>query len=94
MAEARTNVEETRRARDAAQLEADKFDRVYAAASGAGVSQIQVEGKRNARKAAENAYRLAQSRLEELAARQSQELVQAQVPWRVQVSGPAARSRS
>src|ERR1700753_2265630 len=79
MAEARTNVEETRRARDAAQLEADKFERVFAAASGAGVSQIQVEGKRNARKAAENAYRLAQSRLEELAARQSQELVQAQV---------------
>ena len=31
MAEARTNVEETRRARDAAQLEAEKFERVLAA---------------------------------------------------------------
>jgi hemolysin D len=79
MAEARTNVEETRRARDAAQVEAEKFERVYAAASGAGVSQLQVETKRNASKAADNAYRLAQSRVSELAARQSQELVQAQV---------------
>jgi HlyD family secretion protein len=79
MAEARTNVEETKRARDAAQLEAEKFERVYAAASGAGVSQLQVEAKRNARQAAENAYRLAQSRAAELVARQSQELVQAEV---------------
>ncbi len=79
MAEARTNVEETRRARDAAQLEAEKYERVYAAASGAGVSQIQVEAKKNARLAAENAYRLAQSRAAELTARQSQELVQAEV---------------
>jgi hemolysin D len=79
MAEARTNVEETKRARDAAQLEAEKYERVYAAASGAGVSQIQVEAKKNARLAAENAYRLAQSRVAELAARQSQDLVQAQV---------------
>jgi membrane fusion protein, hemolysin D len=78
MAEARTNVEETRRARDAAQLELDKFERVYAAAAGAGVSQLQLEGKRNAKQAAENAYRLAQSRATELAARQSQELVQAE----------------
>jgi HlyD family secretion protein len=78
MAEARTNVEETRRARDAAQLEVEKFERVFAAPSGGGVSLLQVEGKRNARLAAENAYRLAQSRVNELAARQSQELVQAE----------------
>ena len=78
MAEARTNVEETRRARDAAQLELEKFERVLAGPGGSGVSQLQVEGKRNAFLAAENAYRVAQSRLSELTARQSQELVQAQ----------------
>jgi hemolysin D len=78
MAEARTDVEETRRARDAAQVEAEKFERVLAGPGGGGVSQIQVEGKRNARLAAENAYRLSQSRLNELTARQGQELVQAE----------------
>jgi hemolysin D len=77
-AEARTNVEETKRARDAAQLEAEKFERVLAGPGGGGVSQLQVENKRNARLAAENAYRLAQSRLNELAARQGQELEQAE----------------
>jgi hemolysin D len=78
MAEARTNVEETRRARDAAQLELEKFERVFAASTGSGVSLLQVEGKRNARLAAENAYRLAQSKVDELGSRQSQELVQAE----------------
>jgi hemolysin D len=78
MAEARTNVEDTRRARDAAQLEAEKFERVFASPGGGGLSLIQVESKRNARQAAENAYRLAQSRVNELTARQSQELTQAE----------------
>ena len=78
MAEARTNVEETRRARDAAQLEVEKFERVFAGPGGGGVSLLQVESKRNARLAAENANRLAQSKVNELTARQSQELVQAQ----------------
>ena len=66
MAEARTNVEETRRARDAAQLEVEKFERVFAAPGGSGVSLLQVESKRNARLAAENAYRVAQSKVDEL----------------------------
>ena len=78
LAEARTNVDETRRARDAAQTELEKFERVYAATTGGGVSLIQVESKRNARLAAENAYRLAQSRVNELTARQSQDLEQAE----------------
>jgi hemolysin D len=78
MLEARTNVEDTRRARDAAQAEAQKFERVLAGPGGSGVSLIQVEAKRNARQAAENAYRVAQSRVSELTARQSQELVLAQ----------------
>ena len=64
MAEARTNVEETK-------LEMEKFERVYAAKTGSGVSLLQVESKRNA-------YQLAQARLNELTARQSQDLVQAE----------------
>jgi HlyD family secretion protein len=78
MAQARTDVEETRRARDAAQAEAEKFERVLAGPGGSGVSVLQVEAKRNARLAAENAYRVAQSKVSELTARQGQELVQAQ----------------
>jgi len=78
MAAARTNVDDTRRARDAARLEAEKFERVFANPGGGGLSLLQVEGKRNARLAAENTYRLAQSRVSELTARQSQELTQAQ----------------
>jgi hemolysin D len=75
--EARTNVEEGRRARDAAKAEAEKFERVFSAAGGGGVSQLQVESKRNALLAAENAYRVAQARVGELSARQSQEYTQA-----------------
>jgi hemolysin D len=64
MAEARANVEETK-------LEMEKFERVYASTAGSGVSLLQVESKRTA-------YRLAQSRLGELTARQGQDLLQAQ----------------
>jgi hemolysin D len=78
MAEARTNVEDAARARDAAQLEAEKYERVYATPGGGGVSLLQVEAKKNARLAAENNYRAAQSKVTELTARQSQELVKAQ----------------
>lgn len=78
LAEARTGVDETRRARDAAQLELEKFERVYSATTGGGVSLLQVESKRNAKLAAENAYRLAQSKVSELEARQSQDLFQAE----------------
>jgi HlyD family secretion protein len=78
MTQARTNVEDARRALEAARLEADKYERVYAANTGSGVSLLQVESKRNAKMAAENTYRQAQSKVNELAARQSQDLVQAQ----------------
>ncbi len=77
LGEARTNVDEARRARDAARVEAEKFERLFALPGGGGVSQLQVEGKRNALQAAENALRVAQSRVTELAARQSQESTQA-----------------
>lgn len=77
LAEARTNVEDARRARDAAKAEADKFSRLFALPGGGGVSQLQVEGKKNALQAAENALRVAQSKVSELTARQSQEFTQA-----------------
>lgn len=83
--EARTNIEDARRARDAARTELDKFERVFAATGGGGVSQLQVDSKKNALAAAENAYRVAQSRVGELSARQSQELSLAQA--RVESSG-------
>lgn len=75
--EARTNLDEARRARDAAKEEADKYARLFAMPGGGGVSQLQVEGKKNALLAAENALRVAQSRLGEMAARQSLEFGQA-----------------
>jgi HlyD family secretion protein len=75
--EARTNVEDARRARDAARDEAEKYARLLALPGGGGVSQLQVESKKNALQAAENAQRVAQSRLAELSARQTLELGQA-----------------
>jgi len=75
--EARTNLDDAKHARDAAKDEADKYARLFAMAGGGGVSQLQVEQKKNALLAAENAVRVAQSRLSELAARQSLEATQA-----------------
>jgi HlyD family secretion protein len=75
--EARTMVEDARRARDAAKDEADKYARLFAMAGGGGVSQLQVESKKNALQAAENAYHVAQARVSELSARQSMEFGQA-----------------
>jgi len=74
--EARTRLEDARRAREAAKLEAEKYEQLFALAGGGGVSQLQVETKRNALLAADNAYMVAQSRLSELGARQSQETSQ------------------
>lgn len=75
--EARTNLEDARRARDAARQESDKYARLFAMPGGGGVSQLQVESKRNALLAADNAVNVAQSRLSELGARQSLETTQA-----------------
>jgi HlyD family secretion protein len=75
--EARARLEDARRARAAAKLEADKYARLFALPGGGGVSQLQAESKRNALLAAENAYVVAQSKLSELLARQSQENSQA-----------------
>jgi HlyD family secretion protein len=75
--EARANLEEARRARDAARDEAAKYERLFALPGGGGVSQLQVESKKNALQAADNAVRVAESRLNELGARQSLESSQA-----------------
>ena len=76
-AEASTNVEEARRARDAAKAEADKFERVFSAPGGGGISQLQLDSKKNALLAAENAYHVAQARVGEVSARHVQEFEQA-----------------
>jgi len=75
--EARTNFEDARRARDAAKDEAEKYARLFALPGGGGVSQLQVESKKNAQLAAENAMRVAQARIAELSARQRLESSQA-----------------
>jgi len=75
--EARTGVEDAIRARDAARIEADKYARLFALPGGGGVSQLQVDAKKNALQAADNALRVAQARTAELAARQGQESTQA-----------------
>ena len=82
---ARASVEDARRARDAARAELDRFERVFSATGGGGMSQQQVDSKRSALQAAENAFRVAQSRVGELSAVQSQELTQAQA--RIESSG-------
>jgi hemolysin D len=75
--EARTNYDDAVRARNAAKEEADKYARLFAMSGGGGVSQLQVESKKNALQAADNAVRVAQARITELGARQSQESTQA-----------------
>jgi hemolysin D len=75
--QARASLEEARRARDAAGDEAAKYERLFALPGGGGVSQLQVEGKKNALRAADNAVRVAESQVNELAARQSLETSQA-----------------
>ena len=75
--EAQANLDDAVRARAAAKDESDKYARLFAMSGGGGVSQLQVEGKKNALLAAENAVRVAQSRLGELQARQSLESGQA-----------------
>jgi hemolysin D len=75
--EARISLDNARQVRDAAKEEADRYGRLFAMAGGGGVSQVQVETKRNALLAAENAVRAAQARVSEMNARLSQEYGQA-----------------
>jgi HlyD family secretion protein len=83
--EARVNLDNARRMREVAKEEADRYERLLAMPGGGGVSQVQVEGKRSAYVAAENAVRVAQARFGELSSRLSQEFGQASA--QLEVSG-------
>jgi HlyD family secretion protein len=75
--EARSTLDNARRTRDAARQEADKYARLFAQPGGGGVAELQVEAKRNTSLEAENAYRVAQSRLAELDFKLSHEYAEA-----------------
>jgi HlyD family type I secretion membrane fusion protein len=90
LAEARTELDTARRTRDAAKLELDRFARLLALPGGGGVSEIQVEVKRNAYMEADNSTRIAQSKLTELDFRLSHEYSQAKA--QLETSGQEATS--
>ena len=90
LAEARTELDSARRTRDAAKLELDRYARLLALPGGGGVSEIQVESKRNAYMEADNATRIAQSKLTELDFRLSHEYSQAKA--QLETSGQEATS--
>lgn len=75
--EARSNIDNARRARDLAKEEQDKYTRLFALPGGGGVSQSQVAAKQIAYMQAENNYRIAQARLAELDAQLSHNFAQA-----------------
>lgn len=88
--EARTELDSARRTRDAAKQELDRYARLLALPGGGGVSEIQVESKRNAYMEADNATRIAQSKLTELDFRLSHEFSQAKA--QLETSGQEATS--
>ncbi len=75
--EARGNLEKARLARDSAQRELGKFQRLFAQPGGGGVSKNQVDAKRDEYTAAESNYRLAEARLGELDFQLSEEYAKA-----------------
>jgi HlyD family type I secretion membrane fusion protein len=77
LAEARSQLDNARRVRDAARQELDRYTRLLALPGGGGVSEIQVEAKRNAYMEADSGLKIAQSHLTELDFRLSHEYSQA-----------------
>lgn len=77
--QARSELDNARQLRDAAREEMARFQRLLALPGGGGVSELQVESKKTAYLAAENALRAAQGRLGELEFRLSQESDRASV---------------
>ncbi|MDQ7977075.1 HlyD family efflux transporter periplasmic adaptor subunit [Paraburkholderia sp. SARCC-3016] len=75
--EARSNLDNARNLRDATRSEFDKYARLFAQPGGGGVAELQVAQKRNAYLEAENAYRVAQSKLTELDFKLSHEFAEA-----------------
>lgn len=88
--EARSTLENARRARDAAKVELDRFQRLFALPGGGGIAQTQVDQKRNAYLEADGAYRVEQSRLAELDFRLSHDFTQAK--RQLETSGQEATS--
>lgn len=74
---ARSGVANAVQARDLAKSEADKFARLFALPGGGGVSQTQVEEKKNAFQQADNNVRIAQAQLAQLEAQSSHDFAQA-----------------
>jgi len=77
LSEARSTLDNARRASGFAHQELDRYARLLALPGGGGVSQSQVDAKRAAAADADNSVRIAQSRLTELDSRLSQEFTQA-----------------
>ncbi len=86
--EARSVLESARRARDDAKLDLDRFTRLFALPGGGGIAELQVEQKRNTYLEADNAFRVAQSKLAELDFRLSHEYSQAKA--QLETSGQEA----
>lgn len=64
--EARSSLDNARRTREAANQELDRYSRLFAQPGGGGIAELLVEQKRTAALEADNAYRVAQSKLAEL----------------------------
>jgi hemolysin D len=75
--EARSVLDNARRTREAARQELDRYSQLFAQPGGGGIAELQVEQKRTAALEADNAYRVAQSKLAELDFRLSHEYAQA-----------------
>lgn len=75
--EARSTLDNATHVRDATRQELDKYAHLFEQPGGGGVSELQVQAKRNAYVEAENNQRVAQSRLAELDFRLSHEYEQA-----------------
>jgi hemolysin D len=88
LAEARSELDNARRVRDATKQELDRYTRLLALPGGGGVSEIEVDAKRNAYLEAESAQRIAQSKLTELDFRLSHEYSQARA--QLETSGQEA----
>jgi hemolysin D len=90
LAEARSQLDNARHVRDASKQELDRYTRLLALPGGGGVSESQVEEKRNLYMQAESATQVAQSRLTELDSSLSHDYSQAKA--QLETSGQEAIS--
>ena len=88
LAAARSEVDNARHVRDAAKQELDRYTRLQAMPGGGGVSEIEVEAKRNAYLQGDSAVHIAESKLTELDFQLSHEFSQAKA--QLETSGEEA----